>query len=70
MTNSERTIWNQAIDAALRACDEIMTNFASEEYAAGQPMASLMERLACGECKRSIEILKLRIKREKRRKLT
>lgn len=42
------------LEEAARACEEQEKDFMSPEYAAGQPLSSLMERFACRECARAI----------------
>ena len=45
------------LDAAANACKENLIGFLDPAYATNQPVSSLMERFACGECLRSIEAI-------------
>lgn len=47
----------EALEEAARACLEEQASYLSPEYATGQPLSSLMERLACSRCATAIRAL-------------
>ena len=53
-------VWthNEALEMAAQACEDQAIAFTSEEYATHQPLSSLLERFACGECAKAIRSLK------------
>ena len=50
--------------AAQGACREQSATFLSSEYATGQPLSSLSERFACGQCEKLIAALPIKEKPE------
>ncbi len=49
------------LEEAAKACEDLQQIFLSEEYAVGQPLSSIQERFACGQCAEAIRNLKERV---------
>ena len=50
--------WRLALEEALTAIKQVKANFMSHEYATPQPLGSVTERFACGQCETAIIALK------------
>jgi hypothetical protein len=58
--------WQSGYDAGIESCIAVIekqkASFASEQYAAGQPLSSFLERFACDQCINAITALKKPVK--------
>lgn len=54
LTAALPVIERAVLERAAQACRDQAKDFLSPQYATGQPISSLGERFACGECERAI----------------
>lgn len=52
-----RIVIRIALEDAIKVCEQQSHDFASDEYATPQPLASLCERFACAQCIDAIRAL-------------
>lgn len=52
------TAYSKGVEDAAKVCEQKTQKFLSPEYATGQPLSSLQERFACGQCTSAIRALK------------